>query len=148
MGTLLHIYIKKFDSLSSKDIEFYNSDKWDSESESRLLQNIHDLLSIIRPGGRKLRIHLEVEVDDFTGVINNLNKRLNNQLVIKDHKLSIREVEILGLIMQGYTNKKIAEKLFISFETVRSHRKNILDKTGSSNTAALINHYHQTFFDK
>jgi DNA-binding CsgD family transcriptional regulator len=50
--------------------------------------------------------------------------------------------------MLGYTNHQIAEKLFISYETVRSHRKNILTKTGASNTAALINYYHQTFFEK
>jgi DNA-binding CsgD family transcriptional regulator len=50
--------------------------------------------------------------------------------------------------MQGYTNHEIAGKLFISYETVKSHRKHILLKTGAKNTAALINYYHQTFFDK
>ncbi|MBL0133790.1 MAG: helix-turn-helix transcriptional regulator [Chitinophagaceae bacterium] len=50
--------------------------------------------------------------------------------------------------MQGHTNNDIAEKLFISYETVKSHRKNILEKTGAKNTAALINYYHQTFFEK
>ncbi len=54
----------------------------------------------------------------------------------------------IGLIMQGFTNNEIAEKLFISYETVKSHRKHILLKTGAKNTAALINYYHQTFFDK
>jgi DNA-binding CsgD family transcriptional regulator len=57
-------------------------------------------------------------------------------------------MEVLGLIMQGLTNQEIADKLFISFETVRSHRKNILLKTGSKNTASLINYYHQTFSDR
>jgi DNA-binding CsgD family transcriptional regulator len=50
--------------------------------------------------------------------------------------------------MQGLTNVMIAEKLFISYETVKTHRKNILEKTGSKNTACLINYYHQTFFEK
>ncbi len=60
----------------------------------------------------------------------------------------MREIEILGLIMLGYTNQQIAEKIFVSFETVRSHRKHILEKTGAKNTAALINYYHETFFEK
>ncbi|MFZ0456799.1 MAG: helix-turn-helix transcriptional regulator, partial [Ignavibacteriaceae bacterium] len=62
--------------------------------------------------------------------------------------LSVREIEVLGLIMLGYTTKEIADKLFISYETVKSHRKNILEKTGAKNTASLINYYHHTFFDK
>ncbi len=76
------------------------------------------------------------------------NLQYPNKLTIKNYTLSIREIEVLGLIMLGYTNHQIAEKLFISYETVRSHRKNILTKTGASNTAALINYYHQTFFEK
>jgi len=51
--------------------------------------------------------------------------------------LSKREKEVLRLMFDGLTNKEIADKLFISFETVKSHRKNILQKTGSKNTAAL-----------
>lgn len=51
--------------------------------------------------------------------------------------LSKREKEVLRMMFDGFTNKEIAQKLFISFETVKSHRKNILLKTGSKNTAAL-----------
>jgi DNA-binding NarL/FixJ family response regulator len=50
--------------------------------------------------------------------------------------------------MQGMTNHEIADKLFVSFETIKSHRKNILHKTGARNTAALVNYYHHAFFDK
>ena len=77
-----------------------------------------------------------------------IKKKINKQFEIINHKLSIREIEVLGLIMQGNTNNEIAEKLFICYETVKSHRKNILEKTGAKNTAALINYYHQTFFEK
>jgi len=52
--------------------------------------------------------------------------------------LSRREKEVLQLVFEGMTNKEIAGKLFISFETVKSHRKNILSKTESKNTASLI----------
>ena len=43
-------------------------------------------------------------------------------------KLTKREREILQLIAEGYTNKEIAEKLFLSPSTIHSHRTNILTK--------------------
>lgn len=52
--------------------------------------------------------------------------------------LSSREKEILQLIADGFTNPQIAAKLFLSFHTVDSHRKNILTKFGVNNTASLI----------
>ncbi|MCB2196943.1 MAG: response regulator transcription factor [Bacteroidetes bacterium] len=55
-----------------------------------------------------------------------------------DPNLSDREVEILQLICEGLSNHEIAEKLFISKRTVDKHRSNILDKTGTNNTASLV----------
>jgi DNA-binding NarL/FixJ family response regulator len=52
--------------------------------------------------------------------------------------LSRREMEVLGLIAQGYTNAQIADMLFTSKRTVETHRQNLLEKTNSSNTATLI----------
>jgi DNA-binding NarL/FixJ family response regulator len=49
--------------------------------------------------------------------------------------------------MQGLTKPEIAERLFISTETVKPHRGHILTKTGARNPAALVTYYHQTFFD-
>jgi DNA-binding NarL/FixJ family response regulator len=55
-----------------------------------------------------------------------------------DPNLSDREVEILQLICEGLSNQEIADKLFISKRTVDKHRSNILDKTGTNNTASLV----------
>lgn len=52
--------------------------------------------------------------------------------------LSEREAEIVNLISCGHTENAIAEMLAISFQTVKSHRKNILTKTQCKNTAELI----------
>lgn len=49
-----------------------------------------------------------------------------------------REKEVLELIAEGFTNNMIAEKLFISINTVDTHRKNLLTKFQVKNTASLI----------
>lgn len=52
--------------------------------------------------------------------------------------LSPREIEVLKLIAEGFTNKEIATKLYISPLTVDSHRKNLILKMGVRNTASLV----------
>jgi DNA-binding NarL/FixJ family response regulator len=49
-----------------------------------------------------------------------------------------RELEILNLLADGFTNQEIADKLFTSKRTVEGHRQNLIDKTGVRNTAALV----------
>lgn len=57
---------------------------------------------------------------------------------IAQHLLSERENEIIKLLAQGFTSLQIAEKLFIAEHTVKTHRKNILRKTGVHSTSQLI----------
>ncbi|MCE3295340.1 MAG: hypothetical protein K0R65_1054 [Crocinitomicaceae bacterium] len=52
--------------------------------------------------------------------------------------LTEREVEIIGLIAEGHTTKDIAGKLFLSFHTVGTHRKNIFKKLSIRNSSELI----------
>lgn len=52
--------------------------------------------------------------------------------------LTRREKDVLELIAAGLTNPDIAEKLFISTTTVETHRKNLLQKFGVNNVAALV----------
>jgi len=54
-----------------------------------------------------------------------------------DETLSDRETEVLLQIIKGFTNKEIAEILYISVHTVISHRKNIMLKTGIRSQAGL-----------
>lgn len=49
-----------------------------------------------------------------------------------------REMEVLKLISEGYTNNQIADKLFTSRRTVEGHRQSLIEKTGVPNSAALI----------
>ena len=52
--------------------------------------------------------------------------------------LSERELEIIKLIAEGYTNAQIAVVLHISNHTVNTHRKNIMKKLGVNNTAGIV----------
>ena len=53
-------------------------------------------------------------------------------------RISLRELEIIRLISEGYSTKEIAEMLFLSTHTVTTHRKNILAKLNVNNTAGLV----------
>lgn len=58
-------------------------------------------------------------------------------------RLTDRELEVLKLIEKEYTNKQMAEALFISERTVETHRKNILRKTGSGSVIGLIKYAYE-----
>ena len=51
--------------------------------------------------------------------------------------LTDREIEVMSLIVQGYINKEIADKLSIGLATVITHRKNIMEKLGMKSVSAL-----------
>ena len=51
--------------------------------------------------------------------------------------LTRREIEVMGLIVQGYINKEVADKLHIGLSTVVTHRKNIMEKLGLKSLSAL-----------
>lgn len=53
-------------------------------------------------------------------------------------KLTKREEQILQLLSQGYSNKEIADKLFVSERTIVGHKSNLLSKTQCKNTLCLI----------
>lgn len=52
--------------------------------------------------------------------------------------LTERELQVVQLLAKEYTNEKIAAELHISYRTVETHRKNIMQKTKASNLAGLI----------
>lgn len=61
-----------------------------------------------------------------------------NDSFVKQFSLTKREMELLRLIREGSTNKDMAENLFLSIHTVETHRKNIMQKLGLNNPAALM----------
>jgi len=54
--------------------------------------------------------------------------------------LSTREIEVLSLVSKGFASKEIADKLFLSINTVNNHRQNIIEKVKASNTSEAVNY--------
>jgi len=57
---------------------------------------------------------------------------------IQAMSLSTREIEVLSLVTQGFTNQEVADKLFISVRTVEAHKANIMKKLKIDNIAELV----------
>ena len=57
--------------------------------------------------------------------------------ILKQKILTDREIEVMSLIVQGYINKEIANRLNIALATVITHRKNIMEKLGLKSVSAL-----------
>lgn len=72
------------------------------------------------------QLQLLFDTDNSNSMINELTK-----------ELSARETDVLQLIVKGYTNKDIADKLNISLNTVLTHRKNITSKLGIKTVSGL-----------
>ncbi|MBO4826808.1 MAG: response regulator transcription factor [Prevotella sp.] len=58
--------------------------------------------------------------------------------VSSKYQPSEREIDILKAMAEGYTSKEIAQKMFISENTVEAHRKSLFNKLGARNVANLI----------
>jgi DNA-binding NarL/FixJ family response regulator len=83
-------------------------------------------------------IRINDEPDDVAETLHRLSLQ-NDSLpepVAGEH-ITERETDVLRLLVNGHSNKEIADKLSISIHTVISHRKNIIQKTGIRSQAGL-----------
>ena len=102
-----------------------------------LLKNVTDkeLLEAIRTVATgKLYFSSEVS-EKITSFVMHQQRKADE---IEAAKLTDREIEILKLISEEYSNSKIAETLFISERTVETHRKNMLRKTNNKTIVGLL----------
>lgn len=66
------------------------------------------------------------------------NSKLNKYIPSIDTILTGREIEVITLIALEFSGKEISEQLFISNNTVETHRKNIMKKLKAKNTISLV----------
>jgi DNA-binding NarL/FixJ family response regulator len=98
------------------------------DADSELFSAIEN----IRRGRAYISPILNVELaDNFIRMCRGDNKR-------QSEELTSREREVLKLIAEGQTNKKIADLLFISIRTVENHRANIMRKLRFKNTSDIV----------
>ena len=82
-----------------------------------------------------------VDIDELKASINRLTEHLSlktSQTLAKFNMLSTRESEVLKHVLEGKTSSEIADLLFISVNTVHTHRRNILKKTGAGSIIDLF----------
>jgi len=58
--------------------------------------------------------------------------------IMRRYDISERELSVLELIAEGHTNAEIADQIYLSKRTVEGHRQQLIEKTGSKNTAGLV----------
>ena len=100
--------------------------------------SINELMQAIKTvsEGRK---HFPPEISEV--IINELlAKTSGNHGSIRPifEKITPKEKQILGMIVQGYNSREIADKLFLSVRTIDNHRANMMKKVKAKNTADLV----------
>jgi len=118
--TLVHALRAGVDGYVKKDCDLQEIVEAVRETECGRKFFCSQILETIRKEGINLE-SLDVVDPDCSGV-----------------SLSKRELEVICLIAEGFTNPQISEKLFVSPHTVTTHRRNILNKLGANNTAAVV----------
>lgn len=93
-----------------------------------------EAIRTVHNGGTWFSPEIDITHDD--------GEEVKQTIIVGENKieqiLSRREVEIVQWICKEYSNKEIAEKLFISVNTVDAHRKNIYLKLGVNNMAGVV----------
>ena len=104
-----------------------------SDNQQELLHGFHTI-NINVPEDELVKQILKLQQHGHKGG-RNLPEKSRNAMMNKT--LSDREAEVMVLIVKGYINKEIADKLNIGLTTVISHRKNIMTKLGLRSVSAL-----------
>jgi DNA-binding NarL/FixJ family response regulator len=78
----------------------------------------------------------EVIIDELLAKTAVDNQEDKNRPIFQ--KITPKEKQILGMIVQGLNSREIADKLFLSIRTVDNHRANMMKKTKAKNTADLV----------
>lgn len=140
--------------IASSNYKFVNSCKSKISNKPLLLISSDDLYKRFLNKIRSIRLDSDFQFLSLNSSLSNLKGKIAilsnsklNQVNIKNYSfISLREKEILQLILKGKKNKEIAEELFLSIKTIENHRNNILKKTKSKNMILLLNELYKVGF--
>lgn len=107
----------------------------------KIAEGIHDLMG----GGAVLSPKLAIQVANFFNATTQGNPKNSRRL--NQDKLTVREVEVLTLLQKGHSNKKIAEILFVSVDTIKYHIRNIYAKMHITSRKDLLIKFHPQFIN-
>lgn len=125
IGTLIlssHGDIQSISKGVKYEIDGYILKNTEKEELIKAIQTIHN-------GGN----HFSEQVKDVY-----MKNAFQRRSLPDEPRLSKKEIEILRLIASEYTTQEIADKIFISQNTVNTHRRNLLTKLNVKNTAGLV----------
>ncbi len=117
-------------------------------SYKQILQNVH-ALSISAKGDPYILLFTSTDVTPYkkTEGMNYCYEVMRDGRFVtllegtmhpEDMPLSVRELEVLRLTAQGHSEKAIGDMLFLSVETVKTHRRNMLQKSDVKNSIELV----------
>jgi DNA-binding NarL/FixJ family response regulator len=122
-----------------------------------LIISMHNKLSVIKKC-KELKVEGYILKDDHELIIKVVENLLSgkeyysekvkqtlNILNKKEELLTPKEEEIIALLAKGKNNHEIAEKLFISYNTIKTHRKNINRKLGVTSTGEIVKYYFENY---
>ncbi|MES2241129.1 MAG: response regulator transcription factor [Bacteroidota bacterium] len=98
-------------------------------------ENIVEALKVVNQGEEYFCDQVREQI--FSTATKNISK-LNKSNLNPEYQLTAREIEIITLIALEFSGKEISEQLFISVNTVETHRKNIMKKLQAKNTIGLV----------
>lgn len=101
-------------------------------TESELISALEDIME------GKTIVGEGIDLADPSRGGSNVGDTASESRFARHHGLTRREIEVMRHIGEALNNKEIAERLYISDQTVSVHRKNIMRKLGVNNTASLI----------
>jgi DNA-binding CsgD family transcriptional regulator len=134
---------------TEKDTRNWLNEKFNTKDTKFENQNLEITFKGTDDSGKAV-FELREQVANFDGTINSFKTILEQNCFIRNNiekysSLSPREKEVLKFIIKRYTNNQISEKMYISFNTVRTHRNNIWKKLEIKQITDCIR--YQCFFD-
>lgn len=151
--TVVHpysLYIIDVELPDMTGIELVRSLKALSPDSAFIFHTIHDELWTLRQMINSGANAIVMKSDDTSELLSAIGQVLEGNNYFSAHfrhaceemehhqTLSDREIEILHLIAEGLPSKDIAERLFVSQNTIEFHRKRIMRKLGVTNMAQLV----------